>query len=48
MPEIQANAINTVLICKICENKMMDPRILPCVSTMRGYNSGHRQKEHQV
>jgi hypothetical protein len=26
----QADAINNVLICKICENKMVDPRILPC------------------
>jgi hypothetical protein len=26
----QADAINKVLICKICENKMVDPRILPC------------------
>jgi PHP family Zn ribbon phosphoesterase len=26
----QADAINKVLICKICENKMVDPRLLPC------------------
>jgi hypothetical protein len=26
----QAEAINNVLICKICENKMVDPRLLPC------------------
>ena len=26
----QADAINKVLVCKICENKMVDPRILPC------------------
>jgi len=26
----QADAINNVLICKICENKMVDPRLLPC------------------
>jgi hypothetical protein len=26
----QADAINSILICKICENKMVDPRLLPC------------------
>jgi uncharacterized protein YoxC len=26
----QAEAINNVLICKTCERKMVDPRILPC------------------
>ena len=26
----QADAINNVLICKICENKLVDPRLLPC------------------
>jgi hypothetical protein len=26
----QADAINNVLICKICDNKMVDPRLLPC------------------
>jgi len=26
----QADAINSILICKICDNKMVDPRILPC------------------
>jgi hypothetical protein len=30
----QADAINNVLICKICDNKMVDPRILPCGSTL--------------
>jgi hypothetical protein len=26
----QADAINNILICKICDNKMVDPRLLPC------------------
>jgi hypothetical protein len=26
----QADKIDTILICKICENKMVDPRLLPC------------------
>jgi hypothetical protein len=26
----QADQIDSILICKICENKMVDPRILPC------------------
>jgi hypothetical protein len=26
----QAEKIDSILICKICENKMVDPRILPC------------------
>ena len=26
----QEEAINNVLICKICENKVVDPRLLPC------------------
>jgi hypothetical protein len=26
----QADAINSILICKICDNKMVDPRLLPC------------------
>jgi hypothetical protein len=26
----QADKIDSILICKICENKMVDPRILPC------------------
>jgi hypothetical protein len=26
----QADAINSILICKICDNKMVDPCILPC------------------
>jgi hypothetical protein len=26
----QADKIDTILICKICDNKMVDPRILPC------------------
>jgi hypothetical protein len=26
----QADAINNVLICTICDNKMVDPRLLPC------------------
>jgi hypothetical protein len=30
----QADAINTILICKICDTKMVDPRILPCGKSM--------------
>jgi hypothetical protein len=26
----QAEKIDSILICKICENKMVDPRLLPC------------------
>jgi hypothetical protein len=26
----QADAINNVLICDVCDNKMVDPRLLPC------------------
>ena len=26
----QADKIDSILICKICENKMVDPRLLPC------------------
>jgi hypothetical protein len=26
----QAEKIDTILICTVCENKMVDPRILPC------------------
>ena len=26
----QADAIDGILICKICDNKMVDPRLLPC------------------
>ena len=26
----QADKIDSILICKICDNKMVDPRILPC------------------
>jgi hypothetical protein len=26
----QADVINSILICTVCENKMVDPRILPC------------------
>jgi predicted house-cleaning noncanonical NTP pyrophosphatase (MazG superfamily) len=26
----QADAINNILICEVCENKMLDPRLLPC------------------
>ncbi len=26
----QADQINSVLICEVCENKMVDPRLLPC------------------
>ncbi len=26
----QADKIDNILICKICENKMVDPRLLPC------------------
>jgi len=26
----QADAINSILICKVCDNKIKDPRLLPC------------------
>jgi hypothetical protein len=26
----QVDAINTILICTVCDNKMVDPRLLPC------------------
>ena len=26
----QADKIDSILICKICDNKMVDPRLLPC------------------
>jgi hypothetical protein len=26
----QADAINSILICTVCDNKMVDPRLLPC------------------
>ena len=26
----QADTINSILNCNVCENKMFDPRLLPC------------------
>jgi hypothetical protein len=26
----QADKIDSILICSVCDNKMVDPRILPC------------------
>jgi hypothetical protein len=26
----QADKIESILICEVCDNKMVDPRILPC------------------
>jgi hypothetical protein len=30
----QADQIDSILICKICDNKMVDPRLLPCGKSM--------------